>query len=812
MKDDEKKSQREDMQFPDEEDMDFEILDALEHLDQSSSGQSPDISDETIELTLDDEDMDFGENTSDTGNGFSFDESLREGLEQELLQNTGLDLEESLEDDLVKQIQAEEGKDSFAVDLDLDENPFDKEEATESDDSTFDMSAAETLAFNYNKQGSKAKMRSLENEDADELGSYDLDLGSESEDIDLESFSSQDEDFPELDLGIEGVEISDEFADLGADIKLEPPQEQEPEYENIPAKGVITVGDDEVLDLGDEEHLMHKEPPESDEEEDTPQVTTETELSLPEPVAEQTEPAESDIALDLHEEDDNDEDFMSSIDDIKIDLKPETEVGGEESGNMPEEEKKTTEASVEHEDAKLETFAEKEPTEAEDMDMADLVNEALEAQERKEVQKESETSEEEELESLMPEEDTEPKAEDMPEEAPGEEIDVREFLALSLRLSDEQIEEFEAMVNEAKTLQAYLDELEEHHSDVKETIYHKLQVEYIARKTVIFKSEEFTALLGDVEQDLEDMVAKRTDFVDTVARLNEELEEIKVRHLVGEYDDSTLSEKQESQNAEIALWNEKTEKIEVFITRYQESLEAEKALNPLRKEQIEEGPAEEELPQAPEVADTEEAGERVEAGLEEETINEAEEDTERFAVEEEEEAEAKAKEQGEEEKTNKEEEENSVSLPEIESLEETEASEEELEGESAIEDFFSSSEGDEEFDEEFPVGGDFETGDFVLDDLSGFEEDEEEEEEPSVSYVGEGFDDEETEAAGAEEGDTIECSKCGRQTPAAEKFCVHCGGKAQKAKQEAAVVSCKKCGRQTPATEKFCVHCGGKAQ
>ena len=26
------------------------------------------------------------------------------------------------------------------------------------------------------------------------------------------------------------------------------------------------------------------------------------------------------------------------------------------------------------------------------------------------------------------------------------------------------------------------------------------------------------------------------------------------------------------------------------------------------------------------------------------------------------------------------------------------------------------------------------------------------------------------------------------------------------------MIACKKCGRQTPTTEKFCVHCGGKAQ
>jgi hypothetical protein len=106
---------------------------------------------------------------------------------------------------------------------------------------------------------------------------------------------------------------------------------------------------------------------------------------------------------------------------------------------------------------------------------------------------------------------------------------------------------FEGMVNEAKTLQGYLDELEAHKTEIKEVIFQKLHEEYISRKTEIFGAPEFISIFADVKQDLQDMLVKRTEFIATIDRLNEELEEITVRHMVGEYDDTMLGKKEETQ-------------------------------------------------------------------------------------------------------------------------------------------------------------------------------------------------------------------------------------------------------------------------
>ncbi len=568
-----------------------------------------------------------------------------------------------------------------------------------------------------------------------------------------------------------------------------------------------------ALSAEDEEHLQQEQLPEIREQEEPSQLEPETEQPLVESeekqihelATEEEAPSAPDIMLDLHEEDDGD--FMSSLGDMDIGLEKEEGTGLEGLNSFTDEEQEE-EFPAEGEDIEAGDFAEEEQLDSENTDMADLAQEVLEARKTKDAEEERDLPE--------TEEDLEPEAEEIPEEnvepAPAEEIDVREFLGLSLRLSDEQIEEFEGMVNEAKTLQTYLDELEKHYDDVKENIYHKLQVEYVARKTVIFKSPEFTALFSDVGKDLEDMLTTRAEFVETVERLNEELEEIKVRHLVGEFDDATVTEKQDSQNAEIALWNEKTEKIEVFIVRNQGSLDAEKALNPIGQEQTA-PPEEEELPQDAEAASAEEIDVPAETP-EAETEDEGEE----FAVDEEEtDTEEEGVEGGLPEEEEIVEEESSASFSEAEAGEELETPEEGTESEPDVEDFFATGEEEAEEDDgldgEFPMDGNFDTGDFVLDDLSGFEdEDEEEEDDTSVAYEVEGFGDDDTEAAAvSEDGDMVTCSKCGRQTPATEKFCVHCGGKAQKAEKDADV-SCKKCGRQTPAAEKFCIHCGGKAQ
>jgi hypothetical protein len=526
-----------------------------------------------------------------------------------------------------------------------------------------------------------------------------------------------------------------------AGVGIEPPDiDFESEPDEFQGKKVISVGDDQVIDLGDESDLEQGESFEtpvdswSQDEKESVEISTmpeETKDEEPVDFEKAISPDTDEVTPELQPEQDQEDDFMASLEDIDIDLEEEATKILEEQESIADNALSEEVPAVDVEES-VDLTLDKD-LESEEPEITDFV------QKDSEIPTISETSQESPEGEEMPEEFA--PSEMMPEiekadseeleELPESEVNGRELLGVTLRLSDMQMEEFEGMVNEARTLQNYLDGLETHKTEIKETIYQKLQDEYISRKTSIFSAAEFISILADVEQDLQEMLTKRTEFVSTIERLNEELEEITVRHLVGEYDEATLSEREKAQEAEIALWNEKTEKIESFITRYQESVEAERELNPLRKEQ--------------------ELVENVSEESETESITEKLEETPAF------------------------EQEDFSSLEEIvqEGIQESE--EEDIEED----DLFGIGEETteiDEFDEESLVGSEFSMdsdfeGDVDLDALSKVAE--EFAGEQSGSYP------DMLEAEETTQEEMVSCKKCGRQTPAAEKFCVHCGAKAQ---------------------------------
>ena len=763
-----KKSQREDTPFSnDEEDVDFEILDALEQLENAGPPGEEDLSDDdqTMELTLDEEEITFGDDESGEGSGFRFDESVTAGLEEELLvEDSGFNLDESFGEDLAEDIQAATEDDSFGIDFEQEDIQFDEEVDLDLEESSFDTTSIETMAFNYDEQETGGiGMEAQEIDEAIGSGEYDLDLDSDDKsspeeddqsvedellasdtdisldnepheeaedvsiDLDLSRFDIENEEEEEFNVEVQEIDFGEGFTDLKTDIGLDEQSEIEHERE-------------EVSDQ-DEESLPDSSTPEAEEVESAD--------------IEREEPS---LPHEVIDEEEQDEDFIKSLEDIDIKL-------DEEMATVLETQENVDEESL-PEDSSAEDREQFDLAGDEDVETEEMVQEISEEQILTESTEEllEETSDQEEGISERPSEaEEESEEQEMPIE---QQLSDREFLELTLRLSDEQLQEFEIKINEAQTLQQYLDGLEEHQNEIKDIIYHKLREEYIARKTVIFQSDTFTSLFTDVGQDLQEILVKRTDIVATVERLNEELEEIKVRHLVGEYNDITLTEKEASQKTEIALWNKKTEKIEGFISRYQESLDAEMELNPLRQEQeIREAPSSEEPPapiETPEELEAAVSAEKSEmsGSAEEIELENISEELETATIQEEPESDE--------------------FLAESEIMEERPPEEmsEDTEEESGIEELFAIGEDIDEFDSEFSMDSDFESGEFELDDLSGLEEEEEQGEELTASYEVEAFA-EETEAEEGPEAATIACKKCERQTPADQKFCVHCGGKAQ---------------------------------
>lgn len=811
----------------DEDDVDFEILDALEQMEQAEPVAEENLSedDQTIELTLDDEDMMFGEDVAEEGGGFDFDESMSSeeegGLSDEI---AGFSLDESFGEDMGEEYQADTEQEAFSLDLDLEEG---QDELDLSLDQEMDFSIGEETGKISDTEfppGAEKEIEfgALEAEDDTELEGFNLDgeeddlssgLGEEGEEEDVSfeqsSFDIGDDDTTfsldtdiDMDSGEEissegpagdfsdqhaesllsEIEIGGDESDISGDFDEEeevadtefPETGFESESDEFQGKTVISVGDDQVIDLGDESGLEQDETFETDldswdqDEDFDMSAIPEEELdeetaNFGEDMSMISDEGKTDLQIEQEEEDD----FLASLEDMDINLEEEAAKALEELGSLSDDSRageETTDTDIDLEGG-LDLTVD-EDLEPEDAEIAGFTEEEPEAQEISDTYQESPEDQETEQDLVSPAiTPAEKEALEETAESVEPEIDEREFLELTLRLSDEQMQEFENMVAEAKTLQGYLDGLDAHKPEIKGTIYQKLQNEYISRKTAIFGAPEFTSIHVNVEYDLQDMLAKREEFVTTVEGLQEELEEITVRHLVGEYTDNMLSEQEEAQKTEIAHWNEKTEKIEAFIHRYQESLEAEQELNPLRKEsdleeEISEEPEQEPISE-PEVIPEQEAISEPEVTLEEVPVAEPEVTLEPEVIPEQEVI--APVEEG---------------IPEEEALETEEVSfgveieEEEIEATEATEelDEFADIEGLEV--SEFAIETDFGEDEFELDDTSEIVEGEDEE--FSTSYDVEAVDEE-----AAEQKDMISCKKCGRQTPVSEKFCVHCGAKAR---------------------------------
>ena len=786
----------------DEEDEDFEILDALEHMEQTGMLEEEQVAegDKMIELTLDDDDLILDEeDVEGDESGFRFDEQMSAGLEQELLgPNSDFDLDESVEfetgdtefekEAFVLDLNQEDEQQSFDVSLETEAEMEDTDFSLPDEELAFDLNEEEEEILGFMPRESEVREEeaeefrieledeqfsenesedvgfeeTTENASAEEMDLMDFDLGQQDESFDEpedqnEAFETEHFDEEEkLEDMVEGIDIAEGFADLEADIDLEDEQlsaqefsdmDFESEPDEFAGKPVITVGDDQVIDLGDTD---------LDQEEDFDfsadswkkdgMDTTKMFGMSPDEEQETTEeheeePLDSEFDFDTGEsgaEASQEEEFMTSFDDIDIDLEAEATKMLEEAEDFDQfdvtEESSDTEAESEEDfDLDLHEEEESEADALESFDLAEKPTDLSLSEEMSEEPSEEEAVEEDDTrfvsESIL-EAEAKPEPENVQEQAEAE-IESAEFLEVSLRLTPPQMEEFEGMISEAKTLQKYLDELETHKANIKEKIYQKLRDEYITRQKDIFSAPAFTTLFTDVKEDLQEMQTKHAEFVATVERLNEELEEITVRHLVGEYDEATLHEKESSQKAEIEIWNQKTEKIHQVITRYQDILETEEALNPLRQEAAIASP---DQPQREEEIVAPLSSEQPESSPEEEFF--------------------------EDESVNED------FLQADEQIEEEGLAEEIPEFEETDEDVFGISE-EEQLEEDFDFEALSKVAEELVDETSEEEEEEEREEEPQE------FEEE------TPQEDMISCKKCGRQTPASDKFCIHCGAKAR---------------------------------
>jgi hypothetical protein len=144
-----------------------------------------------------------------------------------------------------------------------------------------------------------------------------------------------------------------------------------------------------------------------------------------------------------------------------------------------------------------------------------------------------------------------------------------------LRLSDLRLVRFNDLIKQAQTLQGYIKKLMENQGQVKEKIYKKLLSEYQDRRANIFKDVDFIQMQQHSKEDLDDSILKKSEFDLKLDELKDDLEEINVRYLVGEYDEAILREKEEQKKNEIESWSDRISKVAHTISTYQNLLTAE---------------------------------------------------------------------------------------------------------------------------------------------------------------------------------------------------------------------------------------------
>lgn len=843
-----------------EEDLDFEILDALENIDDAGSrGDSQGVERETdnqdaaFELDLDD-DVLMDDSVPGETEEFSLDTNMASGFGLGNLD--GADEADSLDADAVipgldeeDTLHIDEDDDgSFSLDLDEDEG-FDLSFDDEIDldlDGDHDADGLDLAVFSA--PGLDMEEDAPELDDAppalDAFGS-EADEAPEPDDMELET--------PDLNItsagGIsalarEDAAFLDEDEEPDSEFAMAPDQESE----EFSGTSVISIDGDEVFNLGDESDIssiadadsasweddeLHVDDDFFDDEDDDDGFFDDDDDDLAElakgaqDIADHIETAEPEASPD-----DAENAFMSSLDDIHIDLHDDDDEeemetfsadGDDGDFGLPEVLTAPEEPAPSDEDFEVPNLAEAFVDDQDDDD-----GELAEAPAALEAEPAGEDGADI---PDRPREDAETEPE--PEEP---DIDVREALGLVPRLPDDDVEQFDHMILEAKTLQTYLEELEEHQPEIKSAIYAKLHKEYNDRKADLFREPDFISFRIDIEQDLEDMARKSDEVQQTINGLNDELEEVQVRHLVGEYTDEELAREAEARQADIEDWQQKNERLEHYIVQYRDLLESEKLLNPLDEEdeaepETEAEPeaaldeampevgvksaldvAEHELPADLESLVSEEAPEEM---LTEDAL--APEVPEKKPVR----AEKQPEDAGEEPET-------SLEAALITDAVETGIPEEpgmadvvdggileepaDVEGEDADDDdlgalgdlgdigdlsnILDDEGGDWDGDDGFELSAEgFDEDEFTLDtdfaddgdEVAGFAEDEFE-----IDGIADGGDE-------ADDGDLLNFGDTDDDDNAAEE-------------QEAAMIACKKCGRSTPASEKFCVNCGAKAQ
>jgi len=104
--------------------------------------------------------------------------------------------------------------------------------------------------------------------------------------------------------------------------------------------------------------------------------------------------------------------------------------------------------------------------------------------------------------------------------------------------NEKKFEEILSKINEIKDM---LSNVEKHKSNVSDDVYNKVKIDYESRLKDL--SDTLGEKSSELKSNLKEIVARKTEFKKKMEVVTSELEELNLRHMVGEIDDGTFNSK-----------------------------------------------------------------------------------------------------------------------------------------------------------------------------------------------------------------------------------------------------------------------------
>lgn len=156
-------------------------------------------------------------------------------------------------------------------------------------------------------------------------------------------------------------------------------------------------------------------------------------------------------------------------------------------------------------------------------------------------------------------------------------------------------DEAAAVKDKMRLIEGRLQKMEEHRSDVSDSVYLKVKTDYEVQLDEV--RGNFEDKCREVESELKNLYQAQSEQEESLSKHQEVLEEAKFRHKLGEYTDKKFKDIESQQNKEIKKYNDLLETIKGSIKQYEDVLghpyEA-KPIAPVKK--IEKAPPPEEKP------------------------------------------------------------------------------------------------------------------------------------------------------------------------------------------------------------------------